>query len=206
MDTTVLCDDGVSFQVNISKQMKVADLIKQIICIRKSSSPIIHLDLQDCVLSLKNTTNLQILNSEDLLHKLLIKERVITAVGFNSKRAKDLHRQNTHEFLVKRKSLELNYLKALGGLNFPLESRALALQLATCIPMDENDNRSNISRAITHCDSDNGSKRENGVSNIVTLLKNKYSDFSNEVKSILVTNDSQFQGPRKPLLTTALKY
>jgi hypothetical protein len=118
MDITALCDDGVSFQVNISKQMKGADLIKQIISIRKSSIPIIHLDLQDCILSINNGIIIQILNSETLLYKLLTKEKVITAAGFITKRAKDLHRQNTHEFLVKRKSLELNYLKMLGGLNF----------------------------------------------------------------------------------------
>lgn len=209
MDVTVHCDDGVSFQVKVSQKRTASNLISQIISIRKASSPIVHLDLQDCVLSLKDKhdeTSVHHLESSANLYPLLSKTKVITAVGFRSKIAQDLHRQHNHEFLVEKKSLELNYLsaelkylKTLEGLNFPLESTSL--QLSTCFSADENNNITNIS-GKNRSDSSNSDKIMDGVSNIGTLLKRNYKAFSNDAKAIFIANNIGLDGPGKTLLAS----
>ena len=194
MDVTLHCDDDVCIEINISNLTKAEEIIHQVISLRRSMSPSLDLDFQECILCLEIGTSRRILSRESILLSLLIapgKKSLqqayrITASGFRMKTAVLLRSINDQRYLIERKTLELRYLTASAGSRLPSDL-APPLQITNYETDTVHD--TNTSSSSKSC----SDSRLHG-SNLSRCILQKYEEFVNEVREILAHRRTSTEG------------
>jgi hypothetical protein len=217
MDVSIHCDDLVIIEINISNLTTVKEIIHQVICSRRSMSPSIDLDFDDCILSVHDGSKLRLLSKESVLFAVLKpisgqalpSNLKLTASGFRAKAIDALQTVNDHNYLIEKKTLELRYLVSSTASKLPPDF-ASAAQLKKKDVSSIQDILS--SKTSLECTSSSGNSSSSSSMTDISLrnkatlyevLLKKYIAFSSDIAEVLRAENSETNDEMRHLIEVA---